>query len=45
MTSQADTAAVADTLFFNGKIATQDEKRSFASALAVKDGRILLTRP
>jgi predicted amidohydrolase YtcJ len=43
MTSQPDTAARADTLFFNGKIATQDEKRSFVSAIAVKDGRILAT--
>lgn len=28
---------------FNGKIATQDDKRSFVTALAVKDGKILTT--
>jgi predicted amidohydrolase YtcJ len=37
----AQTNAVADAVFFNGKIATQDAKRSFVTALAVKDGRIL----
>jgi predicted amidohydrolase YtcJ len=31
----------ADTVFFNGKIATQDDQGSFADSLAIKDGRIL----
>ncbi|GAB6850889.1 amidohydrolase [Paraburkholderia kururiensis] len=43
MTAQFDDTATADTVFFNGKIATQDEKRSFVTALAVKDGRVLAT--
>ena len=43
MNAQTDAAAFADTLFFNGKIATQDDKRSFVTAIAVKDGRILAT--
>lgn len=31
------------TLFFiNGRIATQDRRRSFASAVAIKDGRFLI---
>ena len=33
----------ADVIFFNGKIATQDDKRSFVTALAIKDGKILAT--
>jgi predicted amidohydrolase YtcJ len=33
--------SLADTVFFNGKIATQDAQGSFADSLAVKDGRIL----
>src|SRR5579863_900063 len=41
MNAQTNAAAFADTLFFNGKIATQDDKRSFVTAIAVKDGRIL----
>src|SRR5579863_1110025 len=41
MNAQTNAAAFADTLFFNGKIATQDDKRSFVTALAVKDGKIL----
>ncbi|WP_244831208.1 amidohydrolase [Caballeronia sp. TF1N1] len=35
------TPARADTVFFNGKIATQDDKRSFADALAVADGKVI----
>ncbi len=31
----------ADMLLRNGRIATQDERRSFASAVAIKDGRFL----
>jgi hypothetical protein len=31
----------ADLILTNGKIATQDERRSFAQAVAVKDGRFL----
>ncbi len=45
MTAPTPAAASADAIFFNGKIATQDEKRSFVTALAVKDGKILATAP
>lgn len=31
----------ADLILTNGKLATQDERRTFASAIAIKDGRIL----
>jgi predicted amidohydrolase YtcJ len=31
----------ADMILMNGRLATQDERRSFASAAAVKDGRFL----
>ncbi|NMF63991.1 amidohydrolase [Brasilonema octagenarum] len=31
----------ADVILFNGRIATQDERRSFASATAIKDGRFV----
>jgi predicted amidohydrolase YtcJ len=31
--------AHADTILINGRIATQDDRRSFAAALAIKDGR------
>jgi predicted amidohydrolase YtcJ len=31
----------AEVVFFNGKIATQDDKRSFADALAVANARII----
>ncbi|PXW28294.1 amidohydrolase [Paraburkholderia caballeronis] len=41
MTADSATDVLADSVFFNGKVATQDERRSFATALAVKDGRIL----
>lgn len=34
-------AAAADLIVCNGKIATQDDRQSFVTALAVKDGRIL----
>jgi predicted amidohydrolase YtcJ len=43
MTAHTSDTAVADTIFFNGKIATQDGKRSFVTALAVTNGRILAT--
>ncbi len=33
----------ADLILLNGRIATQDERRSMVQALAVKDGRILAT--
>jgi len=39
MTSPTPVTASADAIFFNGKIATQDDKRSFVTALAVKDGK------
>ena len=31
----------ADTILIHGRIATQDERRSFASALAIRDGRFV----
>lgn len=31
----------ADTIIMNGRIATQDKRRSFASAAAIKDGRFI----
>ncbi len=37
----AATQPLADVVFVNGKIATMDAKGTFASAVAVKDGRIL----
>jgi predicted amidohydrolase YtcJ len=43
MTAQTNDVPIADTIFFNGKIATQDDKRSFVTALAVKNGRVLAT--
>ncbi|OXC80405.1 Exoenzymes regulatory protein AepA precursor [Caballeronia sordidicola] len=41
MTSNTSAPTPADIVFFNGKIATQDDKRSFADAIAVADGRII----
>jgi predicted amidohydrolase YtcJ len=41
MTAQPNDTAVADTIFFNGKVATQDDNRSFVTALAITNGRIL----
>jgi len=35
--------ADADLILFNGRIATQDERRSIVQAVAIKDGRILAT--
>jgi predicted amidohydrolase YtcJ len=35
--------ASADVILHNGRIATQDERRSMAQALAIRDGRILAT--
>ena len=39
----AVSAGAADTILHNGRIATQDERRSLASALAIRDGRVLAT--
>ncbi|ETP61551.1 amidohydrolase [Burkholderia dolosa PC543] len=39
--STTEAARSADLVVFNGKIATQDDRRSFVTALAVKDGRIV----
>ena len=36
-------SASADVILHNGRIATQDERRSMAQALAIKDGRVLAT--
>src|SRR5882672_1095326 len=33
----------ADLVLFNGRIATQDERRSIVEALAIKDGRVVAT--
>jgi predicted amidohydrolase YtcJ len=41
MTSNTSAPTPAEVVFFNGKIATQDDKRSFADSLAVADGRII----
>lgn len=41
MTSTPSAPTPAEVVFFNGKIATQDDKRSFADALAVANGRIV----
>ncbi|SOE73381.1 Predicted amidohydrolase YtcJ [Burkholderia sp. OK233] len=41
MTSHTSALTPAEVVFFNGKIATQDDKRSFADALAVANGRII----
>src|SRR5258706_8788951 len=36
-------AGMADTILLNGRIATQDERRSTVAALAIKDGRVYAT--
>jgi predicted amidohydrolase YtcJ len=41
MTSNTHEPTPADVVFFNGKIATQDDQRSFVDALAVADGRVI----
>ncbi|MGF6571561.1 putative amidohydrolase YtcJ [Paraburkholderia sp. GAS333] len=41
MTSNTHEPTPADVVFFNGKIATQDDKRSFADAVAVANGRVI----
>jgi predicted amidohydrolase YtcJ len=41
MTSNTSAPTPAEVVFFNGKIATQDDKRSFADALAVANGRVI----
>ena len=43
MSSNPDTNGKtwADVVIMNGRIATQDERRSFASAAAIKDGRFI----
>src|SRR5712692_7966193 len=43
MSSNPDTNGTtrADVISMNGRIATQDERRSFASAAAIKDGRFI----
>ncbi|MCU0535278.1 MAG: amidohydrolase [Hydrococcus sp. Prado102] len=39
----ATTTERADVILTNGRIATQDDRRSFVSAVAIKDGRFLAT--
>lgn len=41
MTTNPLNNLTADLILFNGRIATQDERRSFASAVAIKDGRFI----
>jgi predicted amidohydrolase YtcJ len=41
MTTNPLNHLTADLILFNGRIATQDERRSFASAVAIKDGRFI----
>ncbi|WP_278651122.1 amidohydrolase [Burkholderia lata] len=41
MLNATESAESADLIVYNGKIATQDDRQSFVTALAVKDGRIL----
>ena len=31
----------ADVIIYNGKLATQDDRRSFAQAAAIRDGRFI----
>ena len=40
-TQAADTNTTADLIVMNGRIATQDDRRSSISAVAIKDGRFL----
>src|SRR5437879_2785819 len=42
-TNPSPNGSPADLLLVNGRIATQDDRRSFASALAIKNGRIHAT--
>src|ERR1700730_18194569 len=42
-TQPSPQAGPADLVLFNGRIATQDERRSFVQAVAIKDGRIYAT--
>jgi hypothetical protein len=39
--AQTDTSSTADLIVMNGHIATQDDRRSFVSAVAIKEGRFL----
>lgn len=41
MTKENQTRATADVVIFNAKIATQDARRTFAEAVAIKDGKFL----
>ena len=41
MNASTQAPSVAERVFFNGKIATQDERRPLVSALAVADGKII----
>jgi hypothetical protein len=37
----AQPTAGADLIVFNGRLATQDERRSFAAAVAIREGRFV----
>ena len=41
MSAPDQPARVADLVIYNGKIATQDERRSFVTALAVSNGKVV----
>jgi predicted amidohydrolase YtcJ len=41
MNASTPAVTLAERVFFNGKIATQDQRRSFVTALAVADGKIV----
>jgi predicted amidohydrolase YtcJ len=45
MNSSTAAPTPAEVVFFNGKIATQDDTRSFADALAVANGRVVASGP
>ncbi len=45
MNSSTAAPTPAEVVFFNGKIASQDDKRSFADALAVANGRVIASGP
>jgi hypothetical protein len=42
MTTSTPNPTQADLILIDGRIATQDERRSFVDAVAIKDGRFLV---
>ena len=43
--NQENVKTNADLIIINAKIATQDERRSFAEAVAIKDGKFIAVGP